>query len=193
MQPQRKITVYKKCTRLNIICDKNKKKFSIGHQIFNLIFIFRVTRIQHGPEFRGHRPVLVQFVNYNDKARRVITDGFSQGVTKRCRLSLLTNSGLVYESKCGGMGGGGCGCGVSANEYSCPHHVTWSPDKLWRSTSIFIILPMDLVNSCLGGCAEKAQAVEGSQRQHISEKQSLVERPKSLSTFSQCTESRMLV
>jgi hypothetical protein len=25
-----------------------------------------------------------------------------QGVTKRCRLSLLTNSALVYESKCGG-------------------------------------------------------------------------------------------
>jgi hypothetical protein len=54
----------------------------------------------------------------------------NQGVTKRCRLSVLTNSALVYESKCGG-------CGVSANEYSCAHHVTWSPIKLWRSTSIF--------------------------------------------------------
>ncbi len=40
---------------------------------------------------------------------------------------------LVYESQCGGMGG----CGVSANEYSCAHHVTWSPNKLWGSTSIF--------------------------------------------------------
>jgi hypothetical protein len=30
-----------------------------------------------------------------------------QGVTKRCRLSLLTNSALVYEPKCRGMGGGG--------------------------------------------------------------------------------------
>ncbi len=29
---------------------------------------------------------------------------------------------------------GGC-CGVSANKYSCAHHVTWSPNKLWRSTS----------------------------------------------------------
>jgi hypothetical protein len=29
-----------------------------------------------------------------------------QGVTKTCRLSLLTNSALVYESKCGGMGVG---------------------------------------------------------------------------------------
>ncbi len=32
---------------------------------------------------------------------------------------------------------GGGRCGVSANEHSCAHHVTWSPNKLWRSTSIF--------------------------------------------------------
>ncbi len=33
---------------------------------------------------------------------------------------------------------GGLGVrGISANEYSCAHHVTWSPNKLWRSTSIF--------------------------------------------------------
>jgi hypothetical protein len=43
----------------------------------------------------------------------------SQGVTKRCRLSWLTNSALVFEPKCGGRGGGGGHCGVSANEYSC--------------------------------------------------------------------------
>jgi hypothetical protein len=30
-----------------------------------------------------------------------------QGVTKRCRLSWLTNSALVYEPKCGAEGGGG--------------------------------------------------------------------------------------
>jgi hypothetical protein len=24
---------------------------------------------------------------------------------------------------------GGCGCGVSANQYSCAHHVTWGPNK----------------------------------------------------------------
>ncbi len=29
-----------------------------------------------------------------------------QRVTKRCRLSLLTNSALVYEPKCGGIGRG---------------------------------------------------------------------------------------
>jgi hypothetical protein len=36
-----------------------------------------------------------------------------QGVTKRCRLYLLTNNALVYEPK----------CGVSANEYSCAQGV----------------------------------------------------------------------
>jgi hypothetical protein len=43
----------------------------------------------------------------------------TQGVTKRCRLSLLTNSAL-------GIRGEGGSCEVSANEYS----VTWSPNKL---------------------------------------------------------------
>ncbi len=36
------------------------------------------------------------------------------GHKKRCRLSWLTNSALVYESK----------CGVLANKYSGVHHVT---------------------------------------------------------------------
>jgi hypothetical protein len=35
-------------------------------------------------------------------------------ITKRCRLSWLTNSALVYEPKCGGEG-------VSTKEYSCAH------------------------------------------------------------------------
>ncbi len=38
----------------------------------------------------------------------------------------MTNSALIYESKCWGMGEG---CVVSANEYSCAHHVAWSPKK----------------------------------------------------------------
>jgi hypothetical protein len=54
----------------------------------------------------------------------------NQGITKRCSLSLLTNSDFVYQSQCGGMG-------VSANEYSYSHHVTLNPNKLWRSTSMF--------------------------------------------------------
>ncbi len=40
---------------------------------------------------------------------------FGQGVTKKCRLSWLTNSALVYEPNAGG------GCTVSANEYRCAH------------------------------------------------------------------------
>jgi hypothetical protein len=50
-----------------------------------------------------------------------------QGVKKRCRLSLLTNSTLVIRVQMRGEGGS---CGVSANENSCTHHVTWSPNKL---------------------------------------------------------------
>jgi hypothetical protein len=41
-----------------------------------------------------------------------------QGVTKKCRLSWLTNSALVGEPKCGR---GGRGFLVSANGYSCAH------------------------------------------------------------------------
>jgi hypothetical protein len=40
----------------------------------------------------------------------------SRGVTKRCRLSWLTNSALVHEPKCRGET---TSCGVPANEYSC--------------------------------------------------------------------------
>jgi hypothetical protein len=37
--------------------------------------------------------------------KAAICDGFDRGVKKRCRLSFLTNSALVYEPKCGGSGG----------------------------------------------------------------------------------------
>jgi hypothetical protein len=37
------------------------------------------------------------------------------------------------------MRGEGVSCGFLANEYSCAHHVTWSPNKLWRSNSIFYL------------------------------------------------------
>ncbi len=48
-------------------------------------------------------------VFYDNKLRLVlyfrkggILLGYIQGVTKRCRLSWLTNRGLVFEPKCGG-------------------------------------------------------------------------------------------
>jgi hypothetical protein len=73
--------------------------------------------------------VFESFLNlHGRKVSRVPWEARGQGVTKRCRLSWLTNSALVYEPKCGGS------CGVSANEYSCFHR---SPNKLWRSNSIF--------------------------------------------------------
>jgi hypothetical protein len=51
-----------------------------------------------------------------------------QRVTKRCRLSLLTNSALVCESQCGGMGGGG----VAGSQPQSTHRARifkrlWSP------------------------------------------------------------------
>ncbi len=52
------------------------------------------------------------------------------GVTKRCRLSWLTNSTLVYEPKCGGRGGVAGSQPMSTAVHRCPN-------KLWRSDSIF--------------------------------------------------------
>ncbi len=57
-------------------------------------------------------------------------EAFTQGITKRCRLSWLTNSDLVYELKCGGSGG-------VAGSQPMSTVVHRSPNKLWRSKSIF--------------------------------------------------------
>ncbi len=54
-----------------------------------------------------------------------------QGVKKRCRLSWLTNSALVYEPKCGG--GGGDAISKPMSIQLC----TRRPNKVWRSNSIF--------------------------------------------------------
>ncbi len=60
---------------------------------------------------------------------------YQQGVTKRCRLSWLTNSALVWAQM--RREGGGCG-GLSQWVQLC----TWSPNKLWRSNSILnLIIP----------------------------------------------------
>jgi hypothetical protein len=54
----------------------------------------------------------------------------SQGVTKICRLSWLTNSALVYEPKCGGRG-------RVAGTQPMSTALHRSPNKLWISNSIF--------------------------------------------------------
>ncbi len=56
--------------------------------------------------------------------------GFIQRVTKRCRLQWLTYSALVYEPKC--VGGG-----VLRSLREWVQLCSWSPNKLWRSNSIF--------------------------------------------------------
>ncbi len=75
--------------------------------------------------------------------------GLGPGGTKRCRLSLLTNIALVLVIRVQMRGGGGGGvAGSRDSSQPCVHHVTWSPNKLWRSTSI--------INLCLGpsGCGK---------------------------------------
>ncbi len=44
----------------------------------------------------------------------------------------------IFADPMRGDGGGGGGCGVSVSEYveMCASHVTWSPNILWRSTSM---------------------------------------------------------
>ncbi len=46
--------------------------------------------------------------------------GGGKGVTKRCRLSWLTNSALVYEPKCGGGGGV-----TGSQPMTTAMHITW--------------------------------------------------------------------
>ncbi len=60
----------------------------------------------------------------------------TQGVTKRCRLYLCWPISPSYFLRVQMRGERGS-CGVSASENSCAHHMTWSPNKLRRSTSIF--------------------------------------------------------
>jgi hypothetical protein len=51
------------------------------------------------------------------------------GITQRCRLSGLTNSGLVYEPKCVGWVGGSRPTSTAVHTAQC----IWSPNKLRRS------------------------------------------------------------
>jgi hypothetical protein len=54
-----------------------------------------------------------------------LNETMTQRVAKSC-LSLPTNSALAIRVQ---MRGEGWSCVVLANEYSCAHHVTWSPNK----------------------------------------------------------------
>ncbi len=77
-------------------------------------------------------------------------EGCCQGVTKRCRLSWLTNCTLVYEPKCWGRGGGELrGLTLSHVLNAALHR---SPNKLWRSNSIFNYGCCNLLPSCHRRC-----------------------------------------
>ncbi len=56
-------------------------------------------------------------------------DSHHLGITKSCRLSWLTNSALVYEPN--------AGAGVAGSQ-PMRQQSTWSPNKLWKSNSIFL-------------------------------------------------------
>ncbi len=67
----------------------------------------------------------VEFFNHS----QLVMDSNEQ-FTKRCRLSWLTNCTLVYEPWCGGRGG-------VAGSQPMSTAVHMSPNKLWRSYSMF--------------------------------------------------------
>ncbi len=59
-----------------------------------------------------------------------------RGFTKRCRLSWLTNSALVYDPKSGGGGG-------VAGSQPMSTAVHRSSNKLWRSNSLWFMILVD--------------------------------------------------
>ncbi len=82
----------------------------------------------------GDLPYGRQTAIINELRHTLMTRGlhYTQGVTKRCRLSWLTNSALVYEPICG-MKGELRGLRQWAQLYELNNR----PNKLWRSNSIF--------------------------------------------------------
>jgi hypothetical protein len=63
----------------------------------------------------------------NKKYKVEITLSFRPGGYKEMLSIFADNSALVVRVQM--LGEGGC-CGVSAIEYSCAHHVTWSPNNV---------------------------------------------------------------
>jgi len=86
-----------------------------------------------------------------------------QVVTKRCRLSWLTNSPLVYEPKCLGRGWLRC---LSQWVQLC----TWIPNKLRKSNSILNLSGGRMYNIIVHWRLCGRNAVSLSQRQRESEK-----------------------
>jgi hypothetical protein len=87
------------------------------------------------PYFRGGFPACRIIASHSSSA----PPGYSMPSMALNTLAREPREGC-YARRWPDMGGGrgeGGSCGVSANEYKCAHHVTWSPNKLRRSTSIF--------------------------------------------------------
>ncbi len=94
----------------------------------------------------------------------------TKGVTKRCRLSLLTNSALVYESKRGGRGGVAGSQpmstavhitwhgGAQINFGDLPTHLTYAGDdcRLSPASPLVLLPPLNLLT---GTCRWSATAV----------------------------------
>ena len=79
----------------------------------------KILNIFAGPVCEAKLEGLREGQAYEWQVRAVNKASINQEVTKRCRLSWLTNIAPPYMSP--KSGGGGGGCGVSANEYICAH------------------------------------------------------------------------
>ncbi len=73
-----------------------------------------------------------------DSEGRAFDGTFTPGGGYKEMSSIVADQPIAPSYTSPNAGGRGVGvAGVPANEYSCAHHVTWSPNKLWRSNSIF--------------------------------------------------------
>ncbi len=89
------------------------KKFHVKKRVYKKLFSQRCGNNTDCLQRISHRNLRSDF--FESIARNCWA--MCRGITKRCRLSWMTNSALVYEPKCGG----GVGYGALANEHSCAH------------------------------------------------------------------------
>jgi hypothetical protein len=80
-----------------------------------------------------HITVLLQIPVVLFIPKPVVLKHVKQRVTKRCRLNWPITPSYTYEPKRGGRGGVGCVAGSQPMSTA----IHWSPNKLWRSNSIF--------------------------------------------------------